>query len=72
MLMAKELRVVGSNTYGTGRSGSEFGSAVAFLPRYAGELSGLQTHQFPLARIDEAFAYAADKASGAIKVTLIP
>ncbi len=72
MLMAKELRVVGSNTYGTGRSGSEFGTAVALLPRYAGELSGLQTHQFPLARIGEAFACAADKASGAIKVTLLP
>lgn len=71
-LMAKELRVVGSNTYGTGRSGSEFRSAVALLPRYASELAALQTHQFALDEVADAFACADDKKSGAIKVTLLP
>ena len=70
-LMAKEIRVIGSNTYGTDRRGAEFGGAVALLPRYAAELAPLLTHQFPLARLDDAFAAADDKTSGAIKVTLL-
>jgi threonine dehydrogenase-like Zn-dependent dehydrogenase len=69
-LMAKELRVLGSNTYGTTQRGSEFGAAVALMPRYASELAPLQTHQFPLTHIQDAFATAEDKKSGAIKVTL--
>lgn len=71
-LMAKEITLIGSNTYGTGPRGSEFAAAVALLPSLARELAGLQTHQFPLHQIGEAFAAAAEKRSGAIKVTLIP
>ena len=72
VLVVKELRLVGSNTYGSDRRGAEFGTAVALLPRYADELRRLQTHQFPLARVGDAFVCADDKASGAIKVTLVP
>ena len=72
LLMAKELVVVGSNTYGTDRRGAEFASAVRLLPRYAPELGPLQTHQLPLDQISRAFATADDKKSGAIKVTLLP
>jgi threonine dehydrogenase-like Zn-dependent dehydrogenase len=72
LLMAKELAVVGSNTYGTDRRGAEFASAVRLLPRYVSELGPLQTHQLPLDQISEAFATADDKKSGAIKVTLLP
>jgi threonine dehydrogenase-like Zn-dependent dehydrogenase len=71
LLMGKELRVIGSNTYGTDGRGSEFGSAVALLPRYATELASLQTHQFPLADLQHAFETADDKTTGAIKVTLL-
>ncbi len=70
-LMAKELSVVGSNTYGTDRRGPEFASAVALLPRYGDEIGPLQTHQFPLEQVADAFACADDKASGSIKVTLV-
>lgn len=68
----RELEIVGSNMYGTGRRGSQFASAVGLLPRYAAELAALQTHQFGLSEIAEAFRCAGDKSSGAIKVTLVP
>ncbi len=71
-LMAKEIEVVGSNTYGTGRRGPEFRVAVDLLPRYRSELEPLQTHRFSLDAVADAFACAADKKSGAIKVTVLP
>jgi threonine dehydrogenase-like Zn-dependent dehydrogenase len=71
-LATRELELVGSNMYGAGRRGSQFASAVALLPRYAAELARLQTHEFGLERIEEAFRCAGDKSSGAIKVTVVP
>jgi threonine dehydrogenase-like Zn-dependent dehydrogenase len=71
-LVLKELEVVGSNTYGQDRRGPEFAAAVELLPRLRSELAGLQTHAFPLESVGEAFACAADKRSGAIKVTIEP
>ena len=71
-LVLKELSLVGSNTYGNDRRGSEFRSAVDLLPRYRAELEALQTHAFPLREIDRAFAAAADKKSGAVKVSVTP
>jgi threonine dehydrogenase-like Zn-dependent dehydrogenase len=71
-LMARELTLVGSNTYGTDRRGPEFRAAVEALARYRADLERLQTHRFPLERLDEAFRCAADKKSGAIKVTIEP
>ena len=72
LLMAKELRLIGSNTYGQDRRGAEFASAVNLVSRYRGEIETLQTHSFSLDRIEDAFACAADKRSGAIKVTVTP
>jgi threonine dehydrogenase-like Zn-dependent dehydrogenase len=71
-LMLKELEVVGSNTYGQDRRGAEFAAAVDLLPRLRSELASLQTHAFPLKSVEEGFACAADKGSGAIKVTIEP
>ncbi len=71
-LMAKELTLLGSNTYGFGHRGSDFGAAVELLPRYVTEIAGMQTHQFGLEKLEDAFACAEDKSSGAIKVTLLP
>ncbi|MFQ5933554.1 MAG: zinc-binding dehydrogenase, partial [Dehalococcoidia bacterium] len=71
-LVLKELDIVGSSLYGRGERGSEFRGTVESLPRYRGELGTLQTHQFPLNSIQEAFACAADKSTGAIKVTVLP
>jgi threonine dehydrogenase-like Zn-dependent dehydrogenase len=69
--LLKELQMVASNTYGADARGSEFATAVCWLPRLAGELVTLQTHQFPLQRVGDAFACAADKNSGALKVTVL-
>ena len=70
-LVIKEVEMVGSSLYGLGRHGREFRSTVELIPRYRGEMEALLTHQFPLASVAEAFACAADKSSGAIKVTVI-
>ena len=56
----------------TGRRGPEFRFAGDLLPRYQSELEPLQTHRFPLDAIEDAFACAADKKSGSIKVTVTP
>lgn len=71
-LVLKELSLVGSNTYGNDRRGSEFRSAVDLLPRYRAELEALQTHTVPLREVDRGFAVAADKKSGAVKVVVTP
>ena len=70
--MMKELTIIGSNTYGTGRRGLEFRAAVDLLPRYRSEIEPLLTHRFPLTRVADAFECAANKQTGAIKVTIEP
>lgn len=69
-LVLKELEIVGSFIYGTVGRGSEFGAAVAAMGSVSNELAALQTHQFPLAEVAQAFATADDKASLAVKVTI--
>jgi threonine dehydrogenase-like Zn-dependent dehydrogenase len=71
VLMAKELELVGSNTYGTDRRGPQFRGAVDLLPRYREEIDVLQTHRVPLEQVEDAFRLADDKRSGAIKVTIL-
>lgn len=71
-IVLRELEVVGSIYYGMSGAGSEFGAAVASMPRIAGELTALQTHRFDLSDVSEAFAVADDKASSAVKVTIVP
>lgn len=68
----KELELVGSNTYGTTHRGSEFAVGVELAARYRSEIAPLQTHQFALDAVADAFACADDKRSGAIKVTILP
>lgn len=71
-IVNQEIRVIGSVVYGHSAAGSEFGAAVALLPRYRDELSLLQRHSFPLAQANEAFEAATSKRDGAIKVTVLP
>jgi threonine dehydrogenase-like Zn-dependent dehydrogenase len=66
----KELRMVGSKIYGQSYHGSEFGVATSLLPRHRQTIATLQTHQFPLDRISDAFAAAVDKSLAPIKVTV--
>jgi threonine dehydrogenase-like Zn-dependent dehydrogenase len=65
----KELSIVGSFIYRAGR-GAEFAAAVDLLPRWQPELALLQSHQFKLESIREAFRCASDKSTGAIKVSV--
>jgi threonine dehydrogenase-like Zn-dependent dehydrogenase len=66
----KELRMVGSKIYGQSFHGTEFAVATALLPRHRSTIQALQTHQFPLDRIQDAFAAAVDKSISPIKVTV--
>jgi threonine dehydrogenase-like Zn-dependent dehydrogenase len=68
----KELRVVGSNCYSRGDTVSDFAAAVDLLAREADLVRGLVTHRFPLAAVNDAFAAAADKSSGSVKVLIEP
>ncbi|HEX5142028.1 MAG TPA: alcohol dehydrogenase catalytic domain-containing protein [Dehalococcoidia bacterium] len=67
----KELRMAGSKIYGQSYHSSEFGVATQLLPRHLDTIKVLQTHQFPLDEIDDAFVAAADKARNPIKVTVV-
>ncbi len=71
-LVFKELKVMGSKIYGMSEHGPEFRAATQLVPRYKDELALLQTHEYPLSKIGEAFASAADKTTHAIKVTVLP
>jgi len=71
-LMLKEVRVVGSFTYGRAGRRSDFTLALELLSANASVVNDLVTHRFELARIGEAFKVAADKKRGAIKVTVTP
>jgi threonine dehydrogenase-like Zn-dependent dehydrogenase len=68
----KEVRLVGSNCYGRFGAGSDFSSAVALLRTRLDEVRSLVSHRFPLEQVNDAFAAAADKSTGSIKVTLTP
>lgn len=68
----KQLRIVSSANYcrqGLSRDVDVAAAAMAQNPRIA---ECLITHRLPLDAAEEAFAIAADRASGAIKVTLDP
>ena len=71
-LLLKEVRLVGAVCYGRPGPRTEFGLAVDLLDELLAPLEPLVTHAFPLERAAEAFAVADDKASGSIKVRLLP
>ena len=71
-LIHKELKIMGSAFFGTSEHGPEFRASTKLLPRYKPELAVLQTHQFPLGRVADAFEAAVDKTERPIKVTVHP
>ena len=68
----KELTLVGSNCYSNSHGHSDFGTGVQLLNANAARIAPLVTHTYGLADINTAFATAADKASGSIKVQVEP
>jgi len=70
--LMKEVRIVSSMTYCRRLAQPDFETALAMLARDAAHLRQLVTHRVPLAEAARAFALAADKSSGAIKVAVVP
>src|SRR5262245_19522011 len=68
----KEPVVVGSNMHGHGEDGRDMDAAARVLAEFPDAAAAMITHRLPLDRATEAFATAADRAAGAIKVVLEP
>ncbi len=71
-LCLKEVRVVPASLYSARGAARDIEVAAAVLARQPELADLLITHRFPLDAAPEAFRTAADRASGAIKVTLEP
>lgn len=72
MLVIKEVRLVGSLTYGRPGPHADFDVALRLLATHPERFRSLITHRFPLSEIGTAFATASDKRSGSIKVAIAP
>jgi 2-desacetyl-2-hydroxyethyl bacteriochlorophyllide A dehydrogenase len=72
LLVVKEPRIVGSLTYGRTGPRADFDIALDILGNNQALARTLITHRMGLDALPEAFATAADKSSGAIKVTVLP
>jgi threonine dehydrogenase-like Zn-dependent dehydrogenase len=68
----RELSLVGSNCYGRERALGDFALATRLVDRHRSALGALVTHRFKLDQIARAYATAADKKSGAVKVHVSP
>lgn len=68
----REIRMFFPVTYGTLDGISDFELALELLVRDQDTLARLVTHRLPLDRVDEAFALAADKGTGALRVVVTP
>jgi (R,R)-butanediol dehydrogenase / meso-butanediol dehydrogenase / diacetyl reductase len=68
----KEARLVTSNCYAGSGAQRDFNMAIALLRRRLREVRPIVTHRFPLEHVDAAFAGAADRAAGSMKVLVLP
>jgi 2-desacetyl-2-hydroxyethyl bacteriochlorophyllide A dehydrogenase len=71
-LMMKEVALLGSFCYGMGEREPEYTTAARLTGRWRTELDAIMTHQVALDDVTRAFDTAADKSTGAIKVTVTP
>jgi threonine dehydrogenase-like Zn-dependent dehydrogenase len=71
-LCLKEIDVIPASLYSRSGASRDIDVAAAVLAGQAGLPGAIVTHRFPLEAAPEAFAVAADRASGAIKVVLEP
>jgi len=68
----KEVRLVGSMTYGRAGTRADFDIAIDLLARSPEQFRPLVTHRYALNDIARGFETASDKASGSIKVAIEP
>jgi len=71
-LCLKEIDVIPASLYGRSGAARDIDVAACVLATEAELADAIVTHRFPLEAAPEAFAAAADRASGAIKVVLEP
>ena len=71
-VIGKGIRSVGSLMYGYAGKHADYDLAIGLERRFGDVLGNLITHRVPLEEIERGFALAADKSSGAIKVTVEP
>jgi 2-desacetyl-2-hydroxyethyl bacteriochlorophyllide A dehydrogenase len=69
-LLLKEVRLVPAIAYGRHAHGHDMAEAAAMLAAHPEVAATLVTHRFPLEEAPRAFAAAADRAAGAIKVVI--
>jgi 2-desacetyl-2-hydroxyethyl bacteriochlorophyllide A dehydrogenase len=72
LLMVREIRLVGSMTYGRVGPRADFDIALQLLAADPERFRTLITHRVPLVEISRGFAVAADKKAGSIKVAVEP
>ncbi|HYD48565.1 MAG TPA: zinc-binding dehydrogenase, partial [Terriglobales bacterium] len=70
-LVVKEVRLIGSMTYGRQGTRADFDRALAMLAADPERFRSLITHRLPLTDIQTGFEAAADKHSGSLKVTIV-
>jgi 2-desacetyl-2-hydroxyethyl bacteriochlorophyllide A dehydrogenase len=71
LMVLREVRLIGSVGYGRGRDRADYEIALDLLAREGdGMRRAMITHRVPLDDVDAAFRAAADKESGAIKVSV--
>ncbi len=68
--LMKEVSIVSSMTYSRKEPQADFTTALELLAAEPARLATLVTHRVPLVDVDQAFALAADKTSGSIKVVV--
>ena len=71
-LMLKEVKMAGGLTYCRPGQHSDFDTALSILRAHPDKARAIITHRFPLSEAAQAFATAADKTTGAIKVQVSP
>lgn len=71
-LLMKEVTIVTSTAYCCGGTHDDFATAAAFLARHPEIAEAVITHRFGLDDAPRAFATAADRAQGSIKVVVEP
>lgn len=70
LLFMKEVTLAWSNCYEHAHDGADFDRAVALIDANRGLLEALTTHSVGLDATEKGFALAADRRSGAVKVTV--
>jgi threonine dehydrogenase-like Zn-dependent dehydrogenase len=71
-LLLKEVTLAWSYCYGNPDGRSDFAAAIDVIAAERDALAALVTQRLPLDRVADAFRFAADRRSGAVKISLAP